>query len=399
MNSWRWNELEDEALESLPPEIERLYLRGIRKHMDYGTGITGVKRRVCMDGFMELLNYYPPIGSKEKPRLYSRQQITRMIDKLESAGLLIRLHRGKGVKAAMEFKLPLACNDEDEQRAESGQSGASNTSPHGYGSNEDRSEQGASKEERATSGSPVTPNPLTTFEGNSQKSPKKYRPKKWGEPIDHEIAEWMGEIIDQLPGGKSKRNITNWANTVRLMRTKDEREPVHIKRLFEWASGHKFWQGNIHSPDALREQWKKLAIQCNNEKSQGNTYANRPGTDEKRANQDRIAAMLSDPNDTSWIEGLFPDEESGDLGTGQPGVYETGSDLSQDMAECVFEPRHGEAGKAGGGYIDGEVVNAADDQKPGHGAGANQGRGQRVAAERGAADCEPETSAGGFWNA
>lgn len=173
MNSWRWNELEDEALESLPPEIERLYLRGIRKHMDYATGITGVKRRVCMDGFMELLNYYPPVGSKEKPRLYSRQQITRMIDKLESVGLVVRLHRGKGVKAAMEFKLPLACNDEEQQRAESEQLGASNTNPHGYAAGEDRSEQGASKEERSTSGTPLNPNPLTTFGGGASELPKK----------------------------------------------------------------------------------------------------------------------------------------------------------------------------------------------------------------------------------
>ena len=171
VNSWRWNELEDEALESLPPEIERLYLRGIRKYMDYATGVTGVKRRVCMDGFMELLNYYPPAGSKEKPRLYSRQQITRMIDKLESAGLVVRLHRGKGVKAAMEFKLPLACNDAEQQRAESEQVGASHTNPHGCHLQAINTEQGASKEERATSCVPVNPKPpLTTFEGEPSAS-------------------------------------------------------------------------------------------------------------------------------------------------------------------------------------------------------------------------------------
>src|SRR5690554_3227490 len=98
VNSWRWNEFEDEALQKLPPEIERLYMRGIRKHMDYATGITGRKRRVSMEMFASLLEYHPPVGSREKARTYSRQQITRMLNKLEAAGLIERLHRGKGVR-------------------------------------------------------------------------------------------------------------------------------------------------------------------------------------------------------------------------------------------------------------------------------------------------------------
>ncbi|MCL7941196.1 hypothetical protein M8009_12960 [Halomonas sp. ATCH28] len=183
VNSWRWNELEDEALEALPPEIERLYLRGIRKHMDYATGITGRKRRVSMDMFAEIVEYHPPAGSREKARLYSRQQITRMLDKLEDAGLIVRLHRGKGVKATMEFSLPLACCDAEQHRANSEPRGASQEKPHSRASGEGNSEQGASREERATSGSPVTPNPLTSFGGGAsdelelQQPPAEPKPK------------------------------------------------------------------------------------------------------------------------------------------------------------------------------------------------------------------------------
>lgn len=220
----------------------------------------------------------------------------------------------------------------------------------------------------------------------------------WGEPIDHELAEWMAGIVDALPGGSEKRNLTRWANTFRLMREQDGREPEHIKRLFAWASQDSFWQSNILSPTKLRKQWKALAIQFNNRRK-GGSHADRSGFDEKRANQDQIAAMLSDPNDTSWIEGLFPDEESGDLGAGQPGVHTAGSDLSEDMAECIFDAGHGEAGEAGSGYIDGEVVSAADTAEPGCSAGADQGRGQRVAAECGTPDCELETATGGLWDA
>lgn len=183
MNSWRWNELEDALLEELPPEIERLYLRGIRKFMDYTTGITGQKRRVSMEQFKQLLEYHPPAGSREKPRYYTRQQITRMLDRLEQVGLIVRLHRGKGVKAPMEFHLPMACSDADQQRAESEPRGASQENPHSRASGEGSSEQGASREERAISGSPVNPNPLTTFGGGAsdelelQQPPAEPKPK------------------------------------------------------------------------------------------------------------------------------------------------------------------------------------------------------------------------------
>lgn len=397
VNAWRWNEHEDAALESLPPEIERLYLRGIRKHMDYASGITGVKRRVSMDGFMELLNYYPPAGSKEKPRLYSRQQITRMIDKLEAAGLVVRLHRGKGVKAAMEFKLPLACNDADQQRAESEQAGASKEKPRGCQLQEVSSEQGASKDERATSGTPLTPNPHSLSGGREHNIfaqaaqsgddglPASERPRQFSMPIDwvpnpemftaqclraglpmdtryapHQLAKFTAHFADQ-----SHRRYG---------------ESAWIAKLVDW----------------IRNDLRRA--KADEQKTQGNTYANRSATDAKRAEQDRIAAMLSNPNDTSWIEGLF-DEESGDLGAGQPGVHSTGGDLPQDVENGIFDAGHGEAGEAGSGYIDGEVVNAAHDQEPGRGTGADQGRGWRVAAERGEADFEHEAETGGFWNA
>ncbi len=241
-------------------------------------------------------------------------------------------------------------------------------------------------------------NLLPSGSKNVDANPSSAKRRVWGEPIDHELAEWMAGIVDALPGGSEKRNLTRWAHTLRLMREQDGREPEHIKRLFAWASQDSFWQSNILSPTKLRKQWKALAIQFNNRRT-GASHANRSGADAKRTDKDRIAAMLSDPNDTSWIEGLFPDEESGNLGAGQPGVHAPGSDLSEDVAERVFDGGHGEVGEAGSGDIDGEVVRTADAAEPGCGTGANQGRGQRVAAECGAPDCELETAAGGFWHA
>ncbi|SDI28417.1 phage replication protein O [Vreelandella titanicae] len=231
----------------------------------------------------------------------------------------------------------------------------------------------------------------------SKSSSKKPSPKKWGEEIDHELAEFMHATVTADLTNPKKPNLTAWANDIRLMRTRDGRTVEQIRYLIKWVSKDSFWKTNVLCPSKLREKWDQLELKVIAYKE--SRHGNRSGTDEKRANQDRIAAMLSDPNDTSWIEGLFPDEESGDLGAGEQGVHPTGSDLSRDMEESVFDAGHGEAGEAGNGYFHGEVVNAANDQEPGRGAGADQGRGWGVAAERGETDCEPETAAGGFWNA
>ncbi len=219
----------------------------------------------------------------------------------------------------------------------------------------------------------------------------------WGEPIDHELAEWMAGIVDALPGGSEKRNLTRWANTFRLMREQDGREPEHIKRLFDWASQDSFWQSNILSPTKLRKQWKALAIQFNNRRK-GGSHADRSGFDEKRANQDRIAAMLADPNDSSWIDGLFEEEEP-TAGVGEPSVHATGGDLSQDVENVVLDGSDVTAGQAGGRCFDGEVVGTADPAEPGRCSGTHQSRGERVASECGTPDCELETATGGLWDA
>jgi phage replication O-like protein O len=230
----------------------------------------------------------------------------------------------------------------------------------------------------------------------SKSTSKKSSPKKWGEEIDHELAEFMFSTLTAHLTNPKRKSMTAWANEIRLMRTIDQRRPDQIRYLCNWIARDGFWRGNVMCPAKLREKWDQLESKVIAYKE--SRHANRPGTDEKRANQDRVAAMLSDPNDTSWIEGLF-DEESGDLGAGQPGVHSTGGDLPQDVENGIFDTGHGEAGEAGSGYIDGEVVDAADDQEPGRSTGADQGRGRRVASERGEADFEHEAEAGGFWNA
>lgn len=55
--------------------------------------------------------------------------------------------------------------------------------------------------------------------------------------------------------------FSNWANTIRLMRERDGREPAEILSLWQWANKNSFWSSNILSPEKLREKWDQLVIQ------------------------------------------------------------------------------------------------------------------------------------------
>lgn len=225
----------------------------------------------------------------------------------------------------------------------------------------------------------------------SKKSPR----KKWGEEIDHELAEFMFTTLTAHLTNPKRKNMTSWANEIRLMRTIDQRRPDQIRYLCKWIARDSFWRGNVMCPAKLREKWDQLESKVIAFKE--SDHANRSATDAKRAEQDRIAARLANPNDDGWMDGLF--EEDAASGAGEPSVYAPGSDIPQDVAHGVQHGSDAYPGQAGSGYIDGEVVNAADDAVSGHGGRADQGRGRGVAAKRRQPGEVFETEAGGLWNA
>lgn len=100
--------------------------------------------------------------------------------------------------------------------------------------------------------------------------------KHWGTAEDLELAEWMwSELASQL-GEDSPRqpSMAAWANSVRLMRERDNRKTVHIKALFSWCRQHAFWAANIQSPAKLREKWSQLAMQRKREREAGPAKSN-----------------------------------------------------------------------------------------------------------------------------
>lgn len=85
---------------------------------------------------------------------------------------------------------------------------------------------------------------------------------KFGYEIDVELAELIARVVDNRLGrdAPANRNMTTWANDIRLIREQDKRTPEMIKALFAFAMGDSFWSGNIESPAALRRNWTKLAM-------------------------------------------------------------------------------------------------------------------------------------------
>ncbi|MDR5867275.1 hypothetical protein [Halomonas koreensis] len=324
-----WNADEDEALDALPLECQVIYLRVMRRHMDYATGIVGRVRRIDYRQILERLEYRPPAGSREEPVTYSRDQVKRLIQRLVTAGLLVRLHDTTRGVAPMEFYLPLADADgvpeavAGQEGAENPQGGAENSpprqnphgagagtgqpategaeipqgvrhgsatggaprqNPHGRASGEGQPARGAPREERHPSGtSGVEANASTSTnaretgstDAGAQPRPPKERPdaaiqnrsaSQWGTADDLALAEWMAARVDALPGGTERRSMAAWANEIRLMRERDGRELRHIRALFAWANRDEFWQVNIRSPRKLRAQWKPLAMRRNQER-------------------------------------------------------------------------------------------------------------------------------------
>ncbi|MCD0494837.1 hypothetical protein LQD23_21410 [Chromobacterium violaceum] len=96
-----------EALQGLPLGAQVLYLREIRRYMDFSTGVTGISRRISWQGLREVLEVEPRPGvARELP---SKDQVRRLAGWLERAGLVRNISDMSGRQ--LIFRLPLAMSD------------------------------------------------------------------------------------------------------------------------------------------------------------------------------------------------------------------------------------------------------------------------------------------------
>ena len=107
----QWNDEEDAALDYLPHVDQVIYLRGIRRRMDYQTGVAGLSAPISYGWLSQLLDVRVPPGShmKPPPRL-TKEQLRAVFARLERAGL-VEWVRDHGRKTLI-FRCPLASTDQ-----------------------------------------------------------------------------------------------------------------------------------------------------------------------------------------------------------------------------------------------------------------------------------------------
>ncbi len=84
-----WNDEEDDALQGLPLRAQIMYLRGIRRYMDYASGICGgPNRRISLAMLAEITQEL--VNRQILPKV-SKDGVRASLDQLKRAGLIERL--------------------------------------------------------------------------------------------------------------------------------------------------------------------------------------------------------------------------------------------------------------------------------------------------------------------
>ena len=109
MSATSWNDDEETALQGLPLEAQVLYLRGLRRHMDYATGVVGIRRKISWKMLAEVLEVEPHQGRQNSGQPHV-SKVRRVVKWLVDAGLVKDIgskERGQPIV----FKLPLASEE------------------------------------------------------------------------------------------------------------------------------------------------------------------------------------------------------------------------------------------------------------------------------------------------
>jgi hypothetical protein len=91
-------------------------------------------------------------------------------------------------------------------------------------------------------------------------APKKSRRTPFTDE-DMATAKWMFELLKGVDPTAKEPDVESWANTIRLMRERDNRSDGEIRTLFAWTSQHSFWGRTIYSPTGLRRNWQAANLQ------------------------------------------------------------------------------------------------------------------------------------------
>lgn len=139
---------------------------------------------------------------------------------------------------------------------------------HTTENNEDPAEQQEENEEEVSeemsdflqageeNGKDLTPAP-------KEDKPKKAKGKRVYEKgdIEYNLASYLYYWMLQNNPNAKKPNPQKWADVIRLMIERDNRDPEEIKRVIYWSQANDFWKNNILSTEKLRKQYDTLFMQ------------------------------------------------------------------------------------------------------------------------------------------
>ena len=77
---------------------------------------------------------------------------------------------------------------------------------------------------------------------------------------DLKAAEYIRDRIMKLNPKMKPPRMDKWADVIRKMRERDDRNHREICELFAWCNDDDFWKSNILSPTKLRDKWDDLVI-------------------------------------------------------------------------------------------------------------------------------------------
>src|SRR5687768_4733964 len=105
--SWSWSAEEDAAMDYLPHAAQVLYLRVLRRRMDFNTGVVGLRCRISYQLIGEWLEVRPPPKSTKPIVRLTVSEIRAALTQLERVGLIKRIERD-GEAMPLVFSLPFA---------------------------------------------------------------------------------------------------------------------------------------------------------------------------------------------------------------------------------------------------------------------------------------------------
>lgn len=95
-------------------------------------------------------------------------------------------------------------------------------------------------------------------EGAQQPAKEKYKYAQEHMDLAKHLQNCM---LENKPDMKRSSALGQWANTIRLMIERDNRELKQIASVIDWCQKDKFWKINILSADTLREKFDRLELQ------------------------------------------------------------------------------------------------------------------------------------------